>query len=79
MINLYDNLNSQTLQLYKTFINANIKSTTVVVNDNGFLPSDVLSPYKFFLETQSKMKDLFTSTMFQSRNIGKLKVPINQL
>ncbi len=48
MINLYDNLNSQTLQLYKTFINANIKSTTVVVNDNGFLPSDVLSPYKFF-------------------------------
>ncbi|WP_256277728.1 hypothetical protein [Staphylococcus sp. HMSC055B03] len=48
MINLYDNLNSQTLQLYKTFINANIKSTTVVVNDNGFLPIDVLSPYKFF-------------------------------
>lgn len=42
MINLYDNLNSKTLQLYKTFINANIKSTTVVVNDNGFLPSDVL-------------------------------------
>ncbi|HCT1771212.1 TPA: accessory Sec system glycosylation chaperone GtfB [Staphylococcus aureus] len=48
MINLYDNLNSQTLQLYQSFINTNIKSTIVVVNDNGFLPSDVLSPYKFF-------------------------------
>ena len=54
MINLYDNLNSQTLQLYKTFINANIKSTTVVVNDNGFLPSDVLSPYKFFWKLNRK-------------------------
>ncbi|MEB6268372.1 accessory Sec system glycosylation chaperone GtfB [Staphylococcus epidermidis] len=48
MINLYDNLNSQTLQLYQSFLIANINATTVVVDDNGFLPSDVLSPYKFF-------------------------------
>lgn len=48
MIHLYDKLNSQTLQLHQSFLNANINPKTVVVDDDGFLPSDVLSPYKFF-------------------------------
>lgn len=60
MINLYDKLNSQTLQLHQSFLNANINPKTVVVDDDGFLPSDVLSPYKFFSRnTIEKERPLF--------------------
>ena len=70
MINLYDKLNSQTLQLHQSFLNANINPKTVVVDDDGFLPSDVLSPYKFSLETQLK-KGLFSSMKYLFRDFGK--------
>lgn len=71
MINLYDKLNSQTLQLHQSFLNANINPKTVVVDDDGFLPSDVLSPYKFFSRnTIEKERPLFFNEV-PVRDFGK--------
>lgn len=71
MINLYDKLNSQTLQLHQSFLNANINPKTVVVDDDGFLPSDVLSPYKFFSRNTIEKKGLFSSMKYLFRDFGK--------
>ena len=54
MIHLYDKVDSKTIVLNQSFLNAGINSTTVVIEDNGFLPQDVMSPYKFFSKNTVK-------------------------
>ncbi|QIH76842.1 accessory Sec system glycosylation chaperone GtfB [Macrococcoides canis] len=48
MINLFYVFNKASLELYQSFKNARLSATTVVVEDSGFLPADIQTPYLFF-------------------------------
>lgn len=53
MINLFEQFDKKTIVLYKSFKYAGIDRKTIVVEENGFLPDDVLSPYQFFSKNKT--------------------------
>ncbi|MBL7573910.1 accessory Sec system glycosylation chaperone GtfB [Staphylococcus saccharolyticus] len=57
MINLYERVDQRTLRLHQSYLNANFNPMTVVIEDNGFLPNDILSPYKFFSQNTVTEED----------------------
>ena len=57
MINLYERVDQRTLKLHQSYLNANFNPMTVVIEDNGFLPNDILSPYKFFSQNTVTEED----------------------
>ena len=48
MINLFESFDIRTQRLYKTFENAKMNVQTIVIEEDGFLPSNVITPYQFF-------------------------------
>lgn len=48
MINLFEDYSQGSWDLHYSLIVAGYVNTTVCLSDNGFLPSDVTSPYLFF-------------------------------
>ena len=48
MLNLFDNFDQASFDLLRSQRSAQIKIPTVVINDDGFLPTEVESPIKFF-------------------------------
>ncbi|OIL37575.1 accessory Sec system glycosylation chaperone GtfB [Oenococcus oeni] len=48
MINLFDNFDQGSQDLYQSLIFSGYDNRTVVINDNGFLPRNIISPYSFF-------------------------------
>lgn len=48
MINLFEHYNQKTEQLHQTLKLAGHDNETIVIHDDGFLPDEVHSPYKFF-------------------------------
>lgn len=48
MINLFETFNEAAQQLRQSLHLANFKHPTIVMDDDGFLPDDVISPYRFF-------------------------------
>ncbi len=48
MINLFENYNQETQELHQSLKRAGYNHFTIVINDDGFLPDDVTSPYRFF-------------------------------
>ncbi len=48
MINLFDNFDQGSQDLYQSLIFSGYDNQTVVINDNGFLPKNIISPYAFF-------------------------------
>ncbi|MFT8879057.1 MAG: accessory Sec system glycosylation chaperone GtfB [Oenococcus sp.] len=48
MINLFDNFNQASQDLYASLQLSGFHQPTIVINDNGFLPDQVQSPYAFF-------------------------------
>ncbi len=49
MIKLFDYFNDHSRKLYESFKASKLEEyLTIVLNDNGFLPDDVISPYQFF-------------------------------
>lgn len=48
MINLFESFDTKTKVLYKTFKNVGMDNETIVIEEDGFLPSNVLTPYQFF-------------------------------
>lgn len=61
MINLFETFNEQTRVLYETLKQVSMTETTIVIDDDGFLPKGVTSPYQFFAENEylSTDKPLF--------------------
>ncbi len=48
MIKLFDYFNDHSRKLYESFKASKLEEDlTIVLNDNGFLPDDVISPYQF--------------------------------
>ena len=48
MINLFENYNQDSWDLHYSLILSGYQNTTIAINDNGFLPDDVTSPFLFF-------------------------------
>jgi accessory Sec system glycosyltransferase GtfB len=48
MINLFDNYGAKTQALHYSLKSSGFNQPTVVINDDGFLPDDTVSPYSFF-------------------------------
>ncbi|QOG10916.1 accessory Sec system glycosylation chaperone GtfB [Leuconostoc sp. LN180020] len=50
MINLFDNYQEASRDLHQSLMSAGYNQLTVVVNENGFLPDNVTSPFAYFTE-----------------------------
>lgn len=48
MINLFEHYNQASWDLHYSLIVSGYNNPTIAVNDNGFLPEDVTSPYQYF-------------------------------
>lgn len=48
MINLFENYNQDSWDLHYSLILSGYQNTTISINDDGFLPDDVTSPFLFF-------------------------------
>lgn len=48
MINLFEHYNQMTKQLHQTLKLAGHDNETIVIHEDGFLPDEIHSPYKFF-------------------------------
>lgn len=57
MINLFDTYNQASWDLHYSLLVSGYNNPTVVINDDGFLPEDVTSPYLFFTGFDPKIKD----------------------
>lgn len=78
MINLFESFDIRTQRLYKTFENAKMNVQTIVIEEDGFLPSNVITPYQFFANNDDHAsKPLFFNQVSLPR-FGKLKVIITQ-
>ena len=71
MINLFENYSQGSWDLHYSLIVAGYVNTTVCLSDDGFLPSDVTSPYLYSL-VLTRFKDLhFTLIKCLCLTIGK--------
>ncbi|MGX0610349.1 accessory Sec system glycosyltransferase GtfB [Staphylococcus capitis] len=52
MINLFENYDSNTRELHESLKIAGYHPFTIVLNDDGFLPDEVTSPYQYFADYQ---------------------------
>ncbi|MCG7339008.1 accessory Sec system glycosylation chaperone GtfB [Staphylococcus sp. ACRSN] len=57
MINLFEHFDLKTERLYKTLQLAGHDNQTIVLNDNGFLPDNIMSPYQYFAENKITASD----------------------
>ena len=48
MINLFETFNDASQKLQHSLYLADYRHPTIVMDDTGVLPDDVISPYKFF-------------------------------
>ena len=70
MINLFETFNDVSQNLQHSLYLADYRHPTIVMDDNGFLPDDVISPYKFFANYKQFKDD--TPTFFNEVNIPPL-------
>ena len=49
IILLFDYFNRGSLDLFESFKNAKLPCKAVVINDDGFLPDDVINVFEYFL------------------------------
>lgn len=54
MISLFEQFDESTRLLHQSLKISDINPFTIVINDNGFLPNDVTSPYQFFSESENE-------------------------
>lgn len=69
MIKLFDRLNQETLDLEYSLSEAGFKGTSVVLNDDGYLPVGFTSPYAFFCNYS---KDIVAPLYFNEVPVPKL-------
>lgn len=59
MINIFDEFDSKVLDLFCSMKAVGLKATTVVLQDNGWLPDEVVTPWSFFLKVSHKGTPLY--------------------
>lgn len=52
MINLFEHFNDNTETLYSSLKLAGHNNLTIVMNDDGFLPNEIVTPYNFFADNK---------------------------
>ena len=70
MINLFETFNDASQKLQQSLHLADYQHPTIVMDDDGFLPDDVISPYKFFANYKQFKDD--APTFFNEVNIPPL-------
>ncbi|AVQ34047.1 accessory Sec system glycosylation chaperone GtfB [Staphylococcus muscae] len=68
MINLFEHFDHQAQTLYTTLQLAGYKHETIVLEDNGFLPASIITPYRYFAEYQ-------ISDNAKSRYFNQIDIP----
>lgn len=71
MINLFENYNRKAKLLEESLNKSGYKNITVVLNDNGYLPSHVVSPIGFFIGSQNSNRNFETKARF----FNELSIP----
>lgn len=61
MLNLFENLNRNAVDLFVSLHTAGYGHPTVILNDDGWLPKEVTSPFSYYLGTQAKGKPRYFS------------------
>lgn len=56
MLNLFDNYSQETRDLHESLKKSGYHHQTVVIEANGFLPDDVISPYTYFLNNKKAVE-----------------------
>lgn len=56
MINLFDNYSQETRDLHESLKKSGYQQQTIVIEANGFLPDDVISPYTYFLNNKKNIE-----------------------
>lgn len=60
MINIYEKFDDKTILLYRSFENSSINNINIVLEDDGFLPFNIFSPYRYFTkEKKERFKPLY--------------------
>lgn len=67
MIQLFDVYNQETQDLHDSLVAAALSCPTIVIEPNGFLPDDMLSPFLYFLGERDKEK--------KARYYNQIEVP----
>ncbi|WP_414052152.1 accessory Sec system glycosylation chaperone GtfB [Macrococcus animalis] len=57
MINLFEHFNPSTKALYNTLLKAGYTHDTVVIEEDGFLPEGIITPYQFFSNVKVYQND----------------------
>lgn len=57
MINIFDNYHFNSQLLHRSLKLAGYQHLTICLEDDGFLPDDVTSPYQFFAQNPIKQTD----------------------
>lgn len=52
MINLFERFDNRAIRIYNSFKWAKMSVKTVVIHETGFLPNDVITPYRYFAQHQ---------------------------
>lgn len=59
MIRLFEWLTQESLDLHYSLEESGIHGTSIVLNDDGFLPEGIISPYTFFCEVEMDGSPLY--------------------
>lgn len=59
MIRLFEWLTQESLDLHYSLEESGIQGTSIVLNDDGFLPEGIISPYTFFCEVEMDGSPLY--------------------
>lgn len=57
MINLFYTFDKSSLELYKSFKHVKMNTISIVIEDSGYLPSDIKTPYMFFADYKIQPND----------------------
>lgn len=75
MINLFDNYGLQSKDLHKALIASGIDNRTIVLNETGFLPESVESPYMFFVKEVMKKDEKWDDQTINPLYFNEVPIP----
>ena len=78
MIQLFDYYNQETQDLHDSLLAAGYDCPTIVIEANGFLPDDMISPYTYFLGDEEGADHPLFSIKCQCPLSGKSQATIRR-
>ncbi|WFR70083.1 hypothetical protein QA542_02015 [Staphylococcus saprophyticus] len=71
MINLFDVFDKKAIILYKSFKHVGKQRKTIVIEENGFLPDDILTPYAFSRIILKQLHNLYFLMKYRFQDFGR--------